>query len=228
MLKELSTFCIALTFASAAQAATVIFDDGNFGGSFDGDDLGTLGPGSYLVRGSNDGSCLAGAFGGVDCQEVVAQDNLQSVFSFALADGSLLASATIRADGFGPDTLRSAFVFEFPFVPIFDASGQQITNDIPFFSDGLFIGEAKPFLVPSNSAAMFPEAEPEIPFPGPADFDFSVFSGNSGDFGRFGVQWKVELEIIAAPAQVPLPAGLPLLAAGLGALAIVRRRKKQG
>jgi len=219
-------FCVA---AGAASAAAVIFDDGNFGGSFDGEDLGTLGPGSYLVRGSNDGSCLSSngtPSGSVDCQEVAAQDNLQSDFSFSIADGSLLKSVAIRADGFGPDTLSTLFYLELPQVPIFDSTGQQITSDLPFFATSMLIGGMEDFLAASNAGFLFPESEPEVPFPGPADFDFTIFSGNtvgSGDFGRFGVQWKVEMEIIAAPATVPLPAGIGLLLTGLGVLAIGRR-----
>lgn len=51
------------------------------------------------------------------------------------------------------------------------------------------------------------------------------FSAASGPFGDGGVgEWTYELTGLTDPAVVPLPAGLPLLLAAIGALALLRRR----
>lgn len=224
MFKRLLTIFVALTFASATQAATVIYDDGNFGGSFDGDDLGVLQDGLSLVRGSNDGTCVADRLGSVSCEETVPSDKLQSVFDFSINAGSRIRSIAISAGGFGPSTLRTSFVLELPTVPIFDAAGDQITSDLPFFVDGLFIGQSDELLQQANKGFLFPESEPQIPFSGPGPFSFLVFQGSSQDAGRFGVQWQVLIDV--APAPVPLPAGLPLLIAAIGVLGCVRKLHK--
>jgi hypothetical protein len=227
MLKYIATVFFVLITLSPAQAATVIYDDGNFGGSFNGDDLGTLQIGQSLVRGSNDGTCLPLAFGGgIDCVESTANDDLQSGFTFDIAAGSRLDSIIISAGGFGPASLRTTFRIDFPLVPVFDSNGQQVTRDFPLFIDGLTIGESDQLLTEGNVFFLFPEAKPEIPFAGPAAFDVSIFSGNSDAPGRFGVQWEMTLTV--APAAVPLPAGMLFLLTGIGALAWRKSRAADG
>lgn len=51
------------------------------------------------------------------------------------------------------------------------------------------------------------------------------FSAASGPFGEGqSIEWTYDLTGLPDPAVVPLPAGLPLLLAAVGALALLRRR----
>jgi hypothetical protein len=51
-----------------------------------------------------------------------------------------------------------------------------------------------------------------------------VLFGNVSQGDTYSVNWTVNLTV-AEIAAVPLPAGLPLLLAGLGGLALTRKRK---
>lgn len=61
------------------------------------------------------------------------------------------------------------------------------------------------------------------------DYDspfFDIQGGNGPNAGKFKVKDISHISLyVANPSTIPLPAGLPLLALGLGALALVRRRK---
>ena len=61
---------------------------------------------------------------------------------------------------------------------------------------------------------------------GPGDYLFSIFSLNSDETGSFDFFWRASFSVESTMSPVPLPAGAPLLLAGLGALAIARRRGK--
>lgn len=55
---------------------------------------------------------------------------------------------------------------------------------------------------------------------------FDIQGGNGPNAGQFKVKDISHVSLyVANPSVIPLPAGLPLLALGLGALALVRRRK---
>lgn len=82
--------------------------------------------------------------------------------------------------------------------------------------------------VPDFGNVLSASASPSLGLTPKAWADLGVwrFSGPSGTGDAFPDFWTYQITGLGTPTAVPLPAGLPLLVAALGALALLRRRMR--
>lgn len=169
------------------------------GGDFDG----SLSPGNDNVGTAGEGfNYVLGELMGEcvpgDCNGINAGD-AQDSFAFTIDAGFELVGITGGTEGFGPDRLSISFSLE-------DSGFNNLAFETLAINDYGTI-----------STDVF----------GPGTYYFSVFGQSAADAGSYGAFWGVDFEVRAVAVDpVPLPAGLPLLAAGLGGLAIAKRRKR--
>lgn len=144
-----------------------------------------------------------------------------SVFYF---DGELTTDPDIEID-LGP--AAGAFVeFIYANDPLFDAF-----NDGPDFVDIVASGFTDMTLEFQLSAglgfangSLFTMASGDFDFSGSDPLDF--FEANANADGEFFTDVEVSWQGLASTTPIPLPASLPLVLAGLGSFAVLRRRRK--
>ena len=209
-MKYLTIAATALALsAGAASAATFNFDEADApGGDFaDGQSItntsvGTAMAGFSSVNGGLTGECSGSFF--FDCNSNFANDE-QDSFQFTIASGFELVGIDVGTEGFCPTGMGVAF------------------------SIGEYVGGVNPatsieqIFVPINTSGSFAISTPLDA----GTYAFSAFGGSSGAAGNYEAFWNANFEVVATGvAPVPLPAGFPLLAAGLIGLGALARRKK--
>ena len=198
----------AIAFLAVPASATTFSADeftdalgGDFSDviSLSNDNVGTASMAGFSdVIGTLSGEC-AGTLG-VSCNFGIG--DTQDSFLFTVASGFELVSVRAGTEGSGPPDLTIGFFLA--------AANAGFTNlDSAFFdiNDGGTV-----------SSGVY----------GAGTYSFSVRGGTASQEGSFDAFWFVDFETREAstPPPVPLPAGMPLLLAGLGAFAVARRRRK--
>ncbi len=204
----LMTVAAAMMIAGGAQALTV--DESSVaGGDFSGNGsqdagntIGTLDTGLNSVTGSLAGECLPSGntftcFNGIDPQD--------DIF-FTVGAGTELVGIDANIEGGGAsDLLFSVFMRT--------NNGGSESNLIQGSAGDLPVNTMQTYLPPLGTL-------------GEGSYRFAVFlisASEAGDVdGFYNVNFNVQE--VQTPA-VPLPATLPLLLAGMGALGIARRRR---
>lgn len=214
-MKYLTIAATALALsAGAASAATFNFDEADApGGDFSDSQsiantsVGTAMAGFSSVIGSLSGECLSDPAFGTDCnfQSTPGTDEQDSL-QFTIASGFELVGIDVGTEGFGPAGMGVAF-----------SVGEYVAGTGP----ASFIEQ---ILVPINNSGSFAISTPLDA----GTYAFSAFGGSSTDVGSYEAFWNADFEVVATGglAPVPLPAGFPLLVAGLIGLGTLARRKK--
>lgn len=203
-MKSLFVPAVLATFmAMPAAAASLFVDEFTTPG---GDFVGAAGPGNYNVGTFDDDSYVSGIMEGTcvggTCR--TTGSDAQDSFNFTIAAGYKLTAINIFAEGFGPAGMEYVAGM-YKYVPSQTLSAFALYD----INDG---GQ----LLPSEF--------------GPGTYNLSLASDyDVGSDGAYGIFWGAQfiVEEINAPA-VPLPAGAPLLLAGLGAFGVMRRRQSKG
>ncbi len=191
---------LATFMAMPAAAASLFVDEFAVPG---GEFANTAGAGNYNVGTMTDDSYVSGIMEGTcsagTCRN--AGNDAQDSFNFTIGAGYQLTAINIFAEGFGPADMDYVAGM-YKFVPTQTLSAFAIYD----INDG---GQLLPSIF------------------GPGTYNLSLASDyDVSSDGDYGIYWGAQfiVEEINAPA-VPLPAGAPLLLAGLGALAALRRRQ---
>lgn len=211
---------LSLSMATQAIGLSVSEDDrpgltgvGDFGSSTDPYDLGFLQAGTNRVFGTIncDRNDFAFSFGGTDLFECAdAPNDAIDWFGFSLGSGQTLTSLTITAT----DRVNLPVSYSAGWVSLFDAS----------FAGGELAG-AGLTLPGALASATFVLSLPDGSLD-PGSYLFAVqtsFQRTPSEAQDVHFDYKVTLDV-EGPAPIPLPAGLPLLAAALGGIALLRRR----
>lgn len=192
----------------AVPAAAATFDADEFfapGSDFEdfvgpsNTNVGTAMAGFSSAVGELSGDCVDNPQFGLDCNS--GSGDTQDSFFFTIATGFELIGVTAGTEGGGPADLDIGFFLS-------DSVSPFGILDFAFFdinSGGTV----------SNSVY------------GAGTYSLSVAGGSASETGFFDAAWNVDFEVqaVQAPA-VPLPAGLPLLLAGLGVLGLAKTRRK--
>ena len=204
-MKSLFIPAVLATFmAMPATAASLFVDEFTVPG---GDFVGAAGPGNYNVGTMTDDSYVTGIMEGTctggTCR--TTSSDAQDSFNFTIAAGYKLTAINVFAEGFGPaafDFLAAMFKYT-PSMTLTDSQYYPINDGGQLLSSTF----------------------------GPGTYNLSIATDNQviGD-GDYAIFWGAEfiVEEISTAPTVPLPAGAPLLLAGLGAFGLMRRRQPKG
>ncbi|MEM6759851.1 MAG: VPLPA-CTERM sorting domain-containing protein [Pseudomonadota bacterium] len=195
----------AVGFSTSAAAVPLqIFESSAIAsGDFDGAtqqsnaNIGTLGLGTNVIIGTFDGSCIS-FFGDIDCG-ASARGDRQDSFKLTVPIGLEIVGFAGQFEGTGPNDFKLAYT----------------------------ISELTPFPFPDLAVGLAPiNALTDIPLSpiGAGEYFFSVNTSEGTTLSDFNVSWSMLIEV-GPVSQVPLPAGLPMLLAGLGIFGVLRRRK---
>lgn len=195
MRRFLMALVAAIVCASTAQAVTVTESTDFKGVGARPTMIGTLDVGVNSVSGSIDGICYA--MGHSTCNFFLADDG--DLFTFDIAAGTQLTAASLTISGLS--TTGSAT----PSIVVNTIGDLTSLGNSPNGTFDLLAGAP---VTGTQVIKLFPELSKGYRF-------FDIFKAN----------WSVALTVEAIPSAVPLPAGLPLLLAGIGGLAALRRRK---
>jgi opacity protein-like surface antigen len=206
----LMTVAAAMMISGGAQALVV-----NEGADFEASgidastfDVGTFGAGSHRITGTVSGDCTLnapGSFFVTDCyQGADRQDN----FKFTIGAGHELVGMSVDNEKGGT---ASEVIFEL----FMRTTGMMSTNIIS-------LGQGEN---PQNSSTDLTAAAGTL---GAGEYMINYFGLTSATAGTYQGFWGVNLDIRESgptTPSVPLPASLPLLLAGMGALGIARRKR---
>ena len=195
--------------ATTGMATTLDIDEftdvvgGDFANALTPDDavmpygIGTAGEGSNFIIGNLDGQCE-----NFDCNGPLAGDT-QDSFSFVIDAGFQATSLTVFSEGFPFELTYSVSLDTFPTLGSLSNLGFE-TFDVN--TGGEILGGPL----------------------GAGTYHLSVFGQSSPFDGSYGLFYgvSIEVEAVTTPPAVPLPAGFPLMLAGLGAFALAKRRTK--
>lgn len=206
---------LSLSMATQAMGLSVSEDDrpgltgvGDFGFSSDPYDVGFLHAGTNEVFGTIECDRNDLLFAGVfECKDT--PNDFTDWFGFSLGSAQTLTSLTITAT---------------------DLVGYPVS----YFAGSARLREASTSVLLASTGLTLPVAPSSatftLPLPGgslgPGSYLFGVETSNvaaPGEVQDVHFDYKVTLEV-EGPAPIPLPAGLPLLAAALGGIALLRRR----
>jgi hypothetical protein len=223
----------ALCISAPAYAATLHYDEANApGGDFSNvanisaTHIGTMPTEFRSVSGAMSGHCAHQKKGDfIRCSPIPGQitkyDDRDS-FLFSLAEGTKISKLSFSATGFGPEGFGLWFDLHL-YDPTHATPTSSYTATIPINSSGTMT------LPPWTYFHRYT-------YDGFNTFGISV-SGRGGrvmdqagnyldSVGDYKFAWHVELETAGRSiSTVPLPASAPLLLAGFGGLAALRRRK---
>ncbi len=207
---------IAAALAFGLSLCTAQAADFSFAGTFQSDDDVRFFP--FVVGAASNVTLRSYSYaGGVQANgTIVAAGGFDPILALFAADGTLIEEQD-DADFGVPDDPVTGFPFDVNFQAFLPAGAYTVT--IQQFSN-FAVG-------PTISDGFLSEGLGN--FTGP---EFGCSNGIFCDVDGFNrtSAWafdilNVELAVVVDPAVVPLPAGLPLLLAGLGALVLVPRRR---
>lgn len=194
---------LAAFMAMPAAAASLFVDEFAVPG---GDFANAAGPGNYNVGTMTDNSYVSGVLEGT-CTGGTCRgsgNDSQDSFNFTIGAGYQLVAINIFAEGFGPAGMDYvAGMYKYVPTQTLSALAEYDINDGGQLLPSIF---------------------------GPGTYNLSLASDyDIGSDGPFGVFWGAQFIVEEInPPTVPLPAGAPLLIAGLGAFAALRRRQIKG
>lgn len=199
-MKRIAFIAAALLLAAPVHAATFSVGDSSAPG---GDFSNANSPSMFNIGTATAGNSeaygnLSGECDTFDCNGVGPDS--QDSFFITIGDGFKLTEVWGQNEGIGPDGMQirySMTLSPVSFTSLFNAP--QSVNT----SGSLWTGEI-----------------------GAGTYAFSVYGASTQEPGTFDLYWNAVFTVEADTPAVPLPAGLPLLAAGLGALGLVSRRRK--
>lgn len=201
-MKKLLLSAVFNALALPSYALTVDeLSDFSDGASPSNTNVGTLDIGFNSFNGNLNGECSNG-----DCNGIGSQfDDTQDSILFTVASGTEVISFSLFTEGGGPSGLTiSAAIFGT--IGVSDIGAFQSVINVPIN------GNADGTLVNGPLGA--------------GVYSLSAYGGSSTDDGGFGAFWSIDLEVAEVTNPVPLPAGLPLLLAGVGAFGLMRRRAR--
>ena len=248
---SIATILAALTIAGAAPAATVnatglvtnnvIFGSGNANGSFTGVTVGGL---ELALRAKlrYDATSACGGFG---CAQNVFNYTGGNTYTFTDAASNQPANRSIfnfewsinsNANGTGGALNSLSYRIDIDTSPTWSMGSPVSYDPLSAVSTGYYLGTnaspagGAPFRAPgTGNLGAFNLAQNSV--------NLGFLPGTNLGHGRFTIRLSAFRPgnllyastaihvVVDAPAPVPLPAGLPLLAAGIGGLAVVRRKR---
>ncbi len=199
-MKRIALFAAALLLAAPVHAATFSVGDLSAPG---GDFANANSPSMFNIGTATAGTSeafgnLNGECDSFDCNGVGPDS--QDSFFITIADGFKLTEVGGQNEGFGP-------------------AGMQIRYSISLYP----VNSASLFNAPQSVNTSGTLWTGEL---GAGTYAFSVYGASTQEAGTFDLYWNAVFTVEADTPAVPLPAGLPLLAAGLGALGLASRRRK--
>ena len=207
MLKFLTTSLAAAVLATSAQAVTVDLTDGDFTTV-----TGTIIPGDPLV--------FTETAGGVTFT-FTALNNLVGVTRFLSGAGDDFSDGIVFGGGGGSSTQFS--ISSSQDVSVTSYSGRNsrflVNPRLSVSAGGSTLVSGRPFTSDADSSYSLPNALGNLL----ANVDYTLTVTNAGSTTQ-GFLTGFEFEPVSA--AVPLPASLPLLLAGLGGIAVMRRRRR--
>lgn len=192
-----ATMAVIGTMATAAPFS--VYEDTDFDNaiSHSNSSVGTTGIGVNNIYGSLSGSCMDDPEY-IDCNYSLGSDE-QDSFAFTIGAGQILTKIAYGSEGNGPDGLEIGFAMD---ANVAAHGWSNIGYDF----------------LPVNTY----DEEDSLLGLGEGTYYVSVWGDTANEAGDYGANWSIALTI----AEVPLPAGLPLLLTALGAVGISRTRRK--
>lgn len=203
----LAAMAFAATLAAQSAQAVVITEAADFAGSLFSNNLaaslaaptalGPLDPGANSISGSVDATCFFGDnFSGIGC--IVWTGDLVDAVSFVVPDGEELTAATLTIENLVDDSFFTGVV------RTSSSTGLAALESVGAGVYDILGGLARTGLQNYGVEGVL------------------GVGSSAGDTISF--DWRLDLTV-SNTQVVPLPASLPLLLGGLGALALLRRRR---